>query len=57
MLAVIGVVLAVIAAILKLVSQHLNWVLWLVIIAVILIGIDVAWGWRRVGAGYYRRVP
>ena len=57
MLAVIGVVLAVIAAILKLVNQHLNWILWLLIIAVILIGVDVVWGWRRVGTGYYRRVP
>jgi hypothetical protein len=54
MLAIIGVVLAVIAAILELVKQHENWVIWLLIIAVILIGIDVAWGWRRAGPGYYR---
>jgi hypothetical protein len=55
MLAALGVVLAVIAGILELVKQHENLVVWLLIVAVILIGIDVAWGWRRAGPGYYRR--
>ena len=57
MLAIVGVILLIIAAILKLVSQHLDWVEWLIIIGAILIGVDVIWGWRRVGTGYYRRVP
>jgi hypothetical protein len=55
MLAIIGVVLGAIALILKLVGTHLNWIIWLLIIAVILIGVDVAWGWRR--GGYYRPAP
>jgi hypothetical protein len=54
-MAVVGTILFIIAAILKLVSQHLNWVLWLVIIGGILIGLDVCLVWRR--GGYYRRVP
>ena len=53
MLAIIGVVLAAIAAILKLVGKHPDWILWLIIIAVILIGAEVAWGWRR--SGMYSR--
>ena len=57
MLAIIGVILLAIAAILKLVGQHLDWVEWLIIIGAILIGADVIWGWRRAGPGYYRRVP
>jgi len=57
MLAVVGIALAVIAGILELVKQHENLVIWLIIIAVILIGIDVAWGWRRAGPGYYRGGP
>jgi type III secretory pathway component EscS len=52
MAALIGVILAVVAAILKLVNQHLNWIIWLLIISVILIGAEVVWGWRR--GGYYR---
>lgn len=55
MLAVIGVILGAVAAILKLVNQHGNWIIWLLIIAVILIGAECAWGWHR--GGYYRRVP
>jgi hypothetical protein len=53
MLAILGVILAAIAAILKLVDKHPDWIIWLVIIAVILIGAEVAWGWRR--TGMYRR--
>jgi hypothetical protein len=55
MLAVIGVVLGVIAAILKLAGKHPDWIIWLLIVAIILIGVDVAWGWRR--HGYYRGAP
>ena len=55
MLAAIGLVLYVIAAILELVNKHLNWVIWLVIIGGALVAADVIWGWRRAGAGYYRR--
>ena len=54
-MAVVGTILFIIAAILKLVNQHLDWLLWLIIIGGILIGLDVAWVWRR--GGYYRRVP
>jgi hypothetical protein len=57
MFALLGVILGAIALILKLVGTHLNWIIWLLIIAVILIGADVVWGWRRAGVGYYRRVP
>jgi hypothetical protein len=55
MLAAIGLVLFIIAAILELVKQHLDWVIWLVIIGGALVAADVIWGWRRAGAGYYRR--
>jgi hypothetical protein len=54
-MAVIGTILFIVAALLKLVNQHLDWVLWLVIIGGILIGLDVSWIWHR--GGYYRRVP
>jgi hypothetical protein len=53
MFAVAGIIAAVIAALLQLVKQRQNAVIWLVIIAVVLVGIEVAWGWRR--GGYYRR--
>jgi uncharacterized membrane protein len=55
MLAVIGLVLYVIAAILQLTSKYTDKVIWLVIIGGALVAIDVAWGWRRAGPGYYRR--
>ena len=54
MLAIIGLVLYVIAGILKLVNQHTDMLWWLVIIGGALVAIDVAWGWRRAGPGYYR---
>jgi len=52
-LAVLGVVLAAIAGLLKLIGSHGSWIIPLVIVAVILIGAEVAWGWQR--SGYYRR--
>jgi hypothetical protein len=52
MLAIVGVILEVIAAVLKLVGKHGDWVIWLIILGAILIGCEVAWGWRR--SGYYR---
>lgn len=55
MLAVIGLVLYVIAAILELVNKHLNYVIWLIIIGGALVAADVIWGWHRAGPGYYRR--
>jgi hypothetical protein len=55
MLAAIGLVLYVIAAILELVSKYTDKVIWLVIIGGALVACDVIWGWRRHGAGYYRR--
>ena len=49
MIAVLGVALFIIAGILELVKQHLDLVLWLIIIGGILIGVEVAWGWNRGG--------
>jgi len=57
MIAVVGLILYVIAGILELVNKHLNWVIWLIIIGGALVAIDVVWGWRRAGAGYYRSGP
>lgn len=57
MAALVGIILFIVAAILKLVNQHLNWIIWLIIIGGILYGAELLWGWRRAGAGYYRRVP
>ena len=57
MVAVIGLVLCIIAAILELMGKHLDWVIWLVIIGGGLVAVDVIWGWRRAGAGYYRSGP
>ena len=54
MIAVVGLILYVIAGILELVNKHLNYVIWLLIIGGALVAIDVIWGWRRAGAGYYR---
>jgi len=54
LLAIVGFVLYVVAGILELVNKHLNWVIWLIIIGGALVAIDVAWGWRRAGPGYYR---
>jgi hypothetical protein len=52
MLAVLGFVLFVIAAILKLVDKYPNSILWLVIVGGALVCAEVAWGWHR--SGYYR---
>lgn len=55
MVAVVGLVLYVIAAILKLIDKHGNWIIWLLIIGGALVAVDVIWGWRRAGPGYYHR--
>jgi len=55
MFAVFGVILAVIAAILKLTGKYPDAILWLIIFAIILVGAEVAWGWNR-GGRTYRRV-
>jgi hypothetical protein len=52
-LAVLGVILAAVAGLLKLLHSHPSWVIPLLIVAVILIGAEVAWGWHR--GGMYRR--
>ena len=49
MFAVIAVILALVAGVLELTGKHLDWVIWLVIIAVALVGAEVAWGWNRGG--------
>jgi len=49
MLAIAGVVLGVIAAALKLARQYQVAVTWLIIIAIVLIGADVALYWHRGG--------
>jgi hypothetical protein len=56
MLAVIGTILAALAGLLKLLHNHGSWVLPLLIIGVILIGAEVAWGWNR-GGRYGRTAP
>jgi hypothetical protein len=45
-LAVIGLILYAVAGILELVQQHLNWVIWLLIIGGALVAFDVILGWR-----------
>lgn len=52
MLAILGVVLAAIAGLLKLIGSHGPWIIPLLIVAVILVGAEVAWGWHR--GGMYR---
>jgi hypothetical protein len=54
MLAAIGLVLYIVAGILKLVDKHLDWLWWLVIIGGGLVAIDVVLGrpWT-----HYRRAP
>lgn len=54
MIAIVGLVLYVIAAILQLTSKYTDKIIWLVIIGGALVAIDVIWGWRRAGPGYYR---
>jgi mannose/fructose/N-acetylgalactosamine-specific phosphotransferase system component IID len=51
--AILGLVAIAIAAILKLTGHSNSVVLWVIIVAVALIGAEVAWGWHR--GGYYRR--
>ena len=46
-------VLALLAGLLKLLPAHTSWIIPLLIVAVILIGAEVAWGWHR--GGMYRR--
>jgi threonine/homoserine/homoserine lactone efflux protein len=54
--AIVGVVLAVIAAFLKATKQDPSVQFWLLILAVILIGLDVAFVWYH-GGRYNRRGP
>lgn len=54
MLAVLGFVLAVIAAILKLTNQHADAIIWLLIVGLALVCAEVAWGWNRGGRTYRR---
>jgi uncharacterized membrane protein YoaK (UPF0700 family) len=53
MFAVIAFICGVVAAILKLTNQHDDIVSWLVIIGLIAVSVEVAWGWQR--GGYYHR--
>jgi len=53
MFAVIAFICAVVAAILKLVDKHANWIIWLLIIGLLALAIEAVWGWHR--GGYYRR--
>jgi hypothetical protein len=55
MLAILGFVAFVIAAILHLVKHDAGAVLWLIIIGGALVCAEVAWGWNR--SGRYRRGP
>jgi len=51
MLSILGFVAGLIAGILKLTGKHENFVIWLIILAVLLVCADVAWGFygRRWG--------
>jgi len=53
MLAAIAVVLFIVAAILKLVGKHADWLLWLVIIGGALVSVEVGLFMHR--HGWYRR--
>ena len=55
MFAVIAFICGVVAAILKLVNQHADAIIWLLIIGLIAVSVEVLWGWHR--AGYYGRRP
>jgi predicted cation transporter len=51
MFAVIAFICGVVAAILKLTSQHANLMMWLIIIGLIAVSVEGLWGWHR--SGYY----
>jgi hypothetical protein len=53
--AVIAVICGIVAAILHLVGKHGDIQTWLVIIGLVAVSIEVAWGWHR--GGYYRHPP
>lgn len=54
MLAAIGFVLTVIAAILQLVGKYHSAIIWLMLAAIALVCFEVAWGWNRAGRTYRR---
>ena len=53
MLAVLAFIVFVIAAILKLVGKHADWLIWLLIVGGALISAHGIWGWA--GPRYYNR--
>ena len=55
MFAAFGLVLLAIAAVLKLVNHNPDAREWLIIAGAALACIELIWGWRRAGPGYYRR--
>jgi len=57
MAAAIGLILLIIAAFLKATAKDPSVMTWLIIVGAILVAVDVIWGWRRAGAGYYRSGP
>jgi hypothetical protein len=57
MLAILGLVAFIIAAILQLVKVHLNDVVWLLIIGGILICSHAIWGWYGARYGNRARTP
>jgi hypothetical protein len=52
MFAIIAFIAGVVAAILKLTSQHADTITWLLIIGVIAAAVELLWSWQR--GGYYR---
>ena len=52
MIGAVGIVLVIIAAILKLVAKDPGAIIWLIIIGAILIGIEATFGWYRGGRTY-----
>lgn len=55
MLAVLAFVVFIIAAILKLVAKHADWIIWLIIIGGILISAHGIWGWGFGPGGRWHR--
>ena len=55
-MAIVGIIAAVIAGILELTGKHLNFVIWLALLAIVLIGAEVALIWNRTGR-YTRTGP
>jgi uncharacterized membrane protein YoaK (UPF0700 family) len=52
MFAVVAFICGVVAAVFRLTNTHASAQIWLLIIGLIAVAVEVAWGWHR--GGYYR---